>query len=132
MAGDPGIVLVDTSAWIDAFRARTPWVTALVRRLLDEDRAATCGPVRFEIRRGLRPSERRRVLPLLEALHPLPFEESDWTEAGELDSRLRTGGHTLPPLDVVIAHLCLRHRVSLLTLDQHFASVSGLRIVPGP
>ena len=76
MKGKAESVMIDTSAWIDAFQEKTDWVAPLVRGLLDQDRAATCGPVLFEIRRGLKPKERKRVLPLFEALRRLRFEES--------------------------------------------------------
>jgi len=128
----PEPVLIDTSAWIDAFQERTPWVVQVIRALLDEDRAVTCGPVLFEIRRGLQPGEREKVLPLFDALHILPFHEVDWSEAGELDAALRKKGRTLPSMDVLIAHLCMKHKTPLLTLDEHFRLVPGLNIQAKP
>jgi predicted nucleic acid-binding protein len=128
VAAEHELVMIDTSAWIDGFRGKTDWVTRLIRELLNDDRAATCGPVLFEIRRGLKPPERKRVMPLFDALHRLPFNESDWVGAGELDASLRRKGRTLPSMDVLIAHLCLKHGVAILTLDGHFAKVPGLRV----
>jgi len=128
MDAKPEPVLIDTSVWIDALRGRTPWVAASVRKLLEDDLAATCGPVLFEIRRGLKPPERKKVLPLFAALHRLPFDESDWESAGELDASLRKAGHSLPSMDVLIARLCLRDKAALFTLDEHFKQVPGLRM----
>lgn len=54
MANDTDPVLLGTSVWIDALRGRTAAVVARVRRLLNDDRAVTCGPVIYEIHRGLR------------------------------------------------------------------------------
>lgn len=122
-------VLIDTSAWVDALRGATPSIVANVDRLLHDDLAVTCGPVLFEIRRGLRKHERAKVLPLMEALHRLPFYEDDWERAGELDARLRADGTTMPPTDVLIAHLCLRYDLPLLTLDSHFSNVPRLNLV---
>lgn len=130
MTADQAPVLIDTSAWIDAFQERTAWVARRIRTLLEEDRAATCGPVLFEIRRGMKPGERKKVLPLFDALHRLPFEETDWSEAGEMDAALRRTGHTLPAMDVLIAHLCMKHKTSILTLDAHFRFVPGLNVLP--
>jgi len=129
MAADLDPVLIDTSAWIDAFQEKTPWVARRIRTLLEEDRASTCGPVLFEIRRGLKPGERKQVIPLFDALHRLPFKEADWSEAGELDAALRKKGHTLPAMDVLIAHICLKQKASILTLDEHFKLVPGLNIL---
>lgn len=128
MADKSDPVLVDTSAWIDAFQEKTDWVSPLIRKLLDQDRAVTCGPVLFEIRRGLKPNERKQILPLFDALRRLRFEESNWVLAGELDASLRKDGKTLPAMDVLIASLCLRHKISILTLDEHFRSVPDLRV----
>lgn len=100
----------------------------LVRALLDQDQAVTCGPVLFEIRRGLKPAERKRILPLFGALRRLGLEEGDWARAGDLDASLRKDGKTLPAMAVLIAYLCLQHRVSILTLEEHFESVPGLRV----
>jgi hypothetical protein len=30
-------------------------------------------------------------------------------------------------MDVIIAQVCLHHKVSLFTLDEHFHSISGLK-----
>ena len=128
MEGKAESVMIDTSAWIDAFQEKTGWVAPLIRGLLDQDRAVTCGPVLFEIRRGLKPKERKRVLPLFEALRRLRFEESHWALAGELDAVLRKDGKTLPAMDVLIAFLCLHHDISILTMDEHFKFIPNLRV----
>ena len=128
MAAETGPVLIDTSAWIDTFRGKAPKVASTIRKLNSEDRAVTCGPVLFEIRRGLRPDERKKVLPLFEALRRLPFDETDWAEAGDLDAYLRRKGQTFPAMDVLIAYLCLKHNASVLSLDGHFKGIAGIRI----
>ncbi|MBI2841112.1 MAG: PIN domain-containing protein [Acidobacteria bacterium] len=126
MAGDTDQVLLDTSVWIDALRGRTPAVVACVQRLLNDDRVATCGPVIYEIHRGLRSGERDEVLSLFRALHRITFEESDWEDAGTLDASLRSRGRSLPPMEVLLACLCLRHKVKLFSLDVHFTQVPGI------
>jgi hypothetical protein len=129
MTADESIgVMVDTSAWIDAFRRGDAPVAAELRSLLVADRARTCGPVLFEVQRGLRPRERRLVLPLMAAVRCVPFDEGDFPRAAELDFGLRSRGDTLPIMDVLIAAACLRHGLPLLTLDRHFERVPGLRI----
>jgi len=121
-------VLLDTSVWIDSLRGRTPGNVAVTQRLLNDDRVLTCGPVIFEINRGLRPAERKKVLPLFDALIRLSVDETVWNAAGDLDASLRKKGITIPPMDVIIAQVCLHHRVFLFTLDEHFRSVPGLKV----
>ncbi|MCU0600989.1 MAG: PIN domain-containing protein [Desulfobacterales bacterium] len=121
-------VLLDTSVWIDALQGKTPEIAAVTQGLLNDDRILTCGPVLFEIKRGLRPSDRKKILPLFGALIRLSFEEYIWEAAGELDASLRSKGITIPPMDVLIAQICLHHKASLFTLDEHFRSVPGLKM----
>jgi predicted nucleic acid-binding protein len=121
-------VLLDTSIWIDALRGKTPNIVALTQGLLNDDRALTCGPVIFEIKRGLRSPERKKILPLFDALIRLSFDEAMWDAAGDLDASLRKKGVTIPPMDVLIARICLHHKVALFTLDEHFRLVPGLQV----
>ncbi|MEE8429620.1 MAG: PIN domain-containing protein [Candidatus Desulfatibia sp.] len=121
-------VLLDTSIWIDALRGKTPNIVALTQGLLNDDRALTCGPVIFEIKRGLRSPERKKILPLFDALIRLSFDEAMWDAAGDLDASLRKKGVTIPPMDVLIAQICLHHKVALFTLDEHFRLVPGLQV----
>jgi len=128
MTGNLDSVLLDTSVWIDAFQGKTPDIVAVVQGLLNDDRILTCGPVIFEIKRGLRPTERKKILPLFNALIRLSVDETVWDAAGDLDASLRKKGITIPPMDVIIAQICLHHKVFLFTLDEHFRSVSGLKL----
>ncbi len=121
-------VLLDTSVWIDAFQGKTPDIVAVVQGLLNDDRILTCGPVIFEIKRGLRPPERKKILSLFSALIRLSVDETVWDAAGDLDALLCKKGITIPPMDVIIAQVCLHHKVFLFTLDEHFRSVSGLKL----
>jgi predicted nucleic acid-binding protein len=45
----------------------------------------------------------------------------------DLDASLRKKGITIPPMGVIIAQVCLHHKVSLFTLDKHFRSIPGLK-----
>jgi predicted nucleic acid-binding protein len=121
-------VLLDTSVWIDALQGRTPHIVKMTQELLNEDRILTCGPVIFEIKRGLRPPERKKILPLFDALIRLSVDETIWDAGGDLDASLRKKGITIPPMDVIIAQVCLYHKVFLFTLDEHFRSVPRLKI----
>jgi predicted nucleic acid-binding protein len=128
MAGNIESIMLDTSVWIDALRGKTPHIVAITQALLNEDRIIICGPILFEIKRGLRPPDRKKILPLFDALIRLTVDESAWDDAGDLDASLRKKGITIPPMDVVIAQVCLHHEVSLFTLDEHFHSIPGLKL----
>lgn len=128
----PDGVLVDTSAWVAYFRGAEP-VRSAVLALLAEGRALRCGPVELELRQGLRRPEADRVLSLWLGLTPLRVEEIDFASAGDLLRELRSRGVTVPAMDALIASLAVRREVPLLSLDQHFAAVPGLRLLtPDP
>ena len=120
--------MLDTSVWIDALLGKTPHIVGVTQGLLNDDRLLICGPVLFEIKRGLRPPDRKKILPLLAALMRLSVDETVWDKAGDLDASLRKKGITIPPMDVIIAQVCLHHKVSLFTLDEHFRSIPGLKL----
>ena len=120
--------MLDTSVWVSAFRNEDADVTARTRDMLTKDVVLTCGPILLEIRRGLKRRERARLVPLLDALRRVNFHEADWDEAGDLDAKLRQRGITIPPMDILIARLCLRENLPLWTLDTHFESVPGLKL----
>ena len=128
MAGNMPPVLLDTSVWIDALRGKTPRIVEATEKLLKDDRILICGPILFEIKRGLRPPDRKKILPLLDALIRLSVHETVWDAAGDLDASLHKKGITIPPMDVIIAQVCLHHKVSLFTLDEHFHSIPGLKL----
>jgi predicted nucleic acid-binding protein len=114
------MILVDTSAWIEFFRGRDPWASA-VDEALATNEAALCGPIEAELRRGFAGErERRKVLPLLEGCHVLVQPEALWSEAGDLGFALRRRGVTPKTVDLLIAVYALSHSASLLTLDKDF------------
>ena len=114
------MILVDTSAWIDFFRAREP-LASLVDDALATNEAALCGPVEAELRRGLaNERERKKVIPLLAGCHSLSQPEELWSEAGELGFALRRRGVTPKTLDLLIAVYALSHSAALLSADKDF------------
>lgn len=117
------MILVDTSAWIEFFRGRSP-VCDAVDDAIDANEAALCGPIVTELRRGFRTlAERRRVTPLLAALHQLSSPPDLWEAAGDLGFTLARKGVTVKTLDLLIATYALAHGVSVLTRDTDFVAI---------
>ena len=117
------MILVDTSAWVEFFRGRDP-VAHAVDVAIAAAEAALCGPVVTEIRRGLRASERRRVLPLLEGCTLLEQPEDLWVAAGDLGAHLSRKGATVKTLDLLIATYAIAHSTLLLTVDTDFQMIA--------
>lgn len=124
-------VLVDTSAWVDAFRGSSHSVMKTVDRLLGGGEAVLCGVVEMELRQGMRTAERGKVLPLLEAVPYVEVQRDDWRLAGEEWASLRASGVTIPPSDCLVAAIAMRRELQLLTTDSHFEHFSKkLVLVP--
>lgn len=128
----PNSLIPDTCAWIDFLRGKqTPLATTLEQSLLHIE-VLTCGVVLLELLQGIK-SQREETL-VQNALMALPHLEMTrdlWIKAGKLSSRLRAKGHILPLSDIIIATFALEHNCSILTIDRHFESVPGLKIIKG-
>lgn len=115
------MVLVDSSAWIDALRRDGDIHTKLaIQGLLDEYEALLCAPVRLEVLGGARKEERRRLNEYLSILPYASMEEELWQQAIENAWRLRDQGITTPWNDILIATLAIEHEVRVYSLDKHF------------
>jgi predicted nucleic acid-binding protein len=121
------VILIDTSAWIDFFRDDEPLADSVDAALKSDD-AALCGPVVTEIRRGIRPTERARVLPLLEGCHLLTQPEQLWVSAGDLGARAARQGLTLKTLDLLIAVYAIEHGTPLLARDGDFEGLAKMDV----
>jgi len=117
------MILVDTSAWVEFFLGRDPVAQAVDAAIVSAD-AALCGPIITEIRRGLRASERQRVLPLLEGCALLEQPEDLWVAAGDLGAHLARKGATVKTIDLLIATYAIAHSTLLLTVDADFKAIA--------
>jgi predicted nucleic acid-binding protein len=129
-------VLVDSSVWIDLFAAQdTPEAAWLVKASESGLDALAPGIVVCEVLRGVRSEPKARELAALFAqLVPAPEPDSpDYVGAAALYRACRARGITLQStIDCLIAQLCIRHRLALLTTDQVFLAISettGLALV---
>lgn len=119
-------VMVDTSVWIDYFRGRQKESVNQLSRLLQEDRVAICGMIELELLRGVRGQERSRLELLLSAPFFFDTLREDFVAAGNRICLMQQNGITLSASDALIAEVCIRNRILLLTTDLHFEHFTGL------
>lgn len=128
-----GLVLVDTSVWIEFFRADSAF-DLLAHVSLDQ--AVTCLPVVQEVLQGFDDPPSYRIardamlaMPIVES--PLPL--STFEAAVELYRTARHNGLTIrSSVDCLIAACALRHSLSVVHRDRDFdllAKVSALQAV---
>jgi hypothetical protein len=130
-------VFVDTSVWSLALRRdqppAAPQVSALSAALQAGETIVTTGLVLQELLQGFEGARNRRQL--LDRFADLPLlepERDDYIEAADLKSRCRRAGLQIGTIDALLAQLCLRHDLVMLTADKDFAAIarhSRLRLI---
>jgi len=120
------VIVVDSSVWIDFFRASNPVLGHQLQSLLDADEVALAVPVRIEILSGASTRNLPSLKRVLSAL-PLfyPTDESwaridTWVEIG-LRSGERFGFG-----DLLIAAIAVDHQASVWSLDDDFHRMARL------
>lgn len=120
------LVLIDASAWIGYFARRGyEGIKARIEALLDEDRAATAGPVTLELIQGCRSArEKEHLLDYLRGVHWIAVEDRHWFLAGQTAWALRREGVTVSAIDALIATLAESTNCELLHLDSDFERIA--------
>ena len=120
------LVLIDSSAWIFALRKDgIEYIRRRVDRLLDEDRAATCGVVVCELLGGTKnKTEFDRLERDMTAPHKLDIDEAVWKEAAAINYKMAHARMTVPTIDCIIAATAITYDVLLAHSDEHLDRIS--------
>lgn len=127
---------MDTSVWSLALRRDAPpdlpEVRALGDALASGELVVTTGLILQEILQGFSgPRAREAILGRFRALPFLTPDRGDHIDAAALRNRCRRSGIQIGTIDALLAALCLRHGLSILTTDADFrriAEVSPLSV----
>ena len=119
-------LFVDTSVWSLAFRRDQVSAASQVRVLRDAleggETIVVTGLVLQELLQGFSgPKARKDLIDRFSALPLLAPDRLDHIDAAELRNRCRRAGLQIGTIDAVIAQLCIRHDLMLLTTDNDFA-----------
>ena len=123
-------LLVDTSVWSLAFRRDRPpdrpEVNALASALDSGELVVTTGIILQELLQGFRgPKAAREILRRFSALPRRTPDLEDHADAAALRNHCRRRGVPVGTIDVLIAQLCIRHGLTLLTTDRDFSGVAS-------
>ena len=123
------IIIPDTCAWIDYFNGRDTTVARALAHALANCEIVTCGVVIYELFQGIRSKKESEALrEAFRSLHYIEMDKGLWLSAAQISASLRKKGVTIPSSDIQIAALALKHRLVILTVDQHFRQVPDLVI----
>lgn len=120
-------VVIDTSAWIEAFRPGcAPELADLVKRLIGSGSVLLPGIVKAELLRGAKTRiEFNRLKDMLEGLTYVPLSESFWDELADFSFTLFRKGVTVPLVDTAIALATIQNDAPLLHRDRHFDMIAA-------
>jgi predicted nucleic acid-binding protein len=123
-------IFVDTSVWSLALRrdapASVPEVRALVRAIESGEAIPTTGLVLQELLQGFSgPRDRAQILHRFAAFPLLVPDRRDHVDAAELRNSCRRRGIQIGTIDALLAQLCIRHDLTMLTTDRDFLHVAG-------
>ena len=118
-------LLVDTSVWSLALRrgqvSAAPQVRALRDALEGDEIVVTTGLVLQELLQGFAGARARKdIIERFAALPLLGPDRQDHIDAAELRNSCRRAGIQVGTIDALLARLCIRHDLTLLTTDKDF------------
>jgi predicted nucleic acid-binding protein len=124
-------LFVDTSVWSLAFRRESPpetaEVQALVRAIEAGELIFSTGIVLQELLQGFSgPKAREQILDRFAAIPLIVPDRTDHIDAADLRNRCRRAGVQAGTIDVLLAQLCLRHGLTMLSADGDFRHIAGL------
>lgn len=123
-------VLVDTSVWSLSLRReppRLPELAELRRALAGSDLVVTTGIVVQELLQGLVSAESRTIVrERMSRLGRVRVELDDHLAAAEAHVECRRRGVQLGTVDALLAALCIRRGLTMLTADRDFLHAAPL------
>jgi predicted nucleic acid-binding protein len=125
--GASGVVLVDTSVWIEVLRKSKP---LHLETAVDLDEIVTCLPVIQEVLQGIDREEHFRVAS--DAMWAFPIVESPMgqdivEDAIDLYRRARRAGITVrSTMDCLIAACALRHDLTVMHVDRDYTQLARI------
>jgi len=121
--------LVDTSVWSLLLRRdrppSVPQVDALIDALETGNRVLCTGLILQELLQGFSgPKAKQQIVERFAAFPLLNPDREDHIAAAELRNLCRTRGVQAATIDALLAQLCIRHELTLLTTDVDFSHIA--------
>ncbi|GAC1659776.1 MAG: hypothetical protein PVS2B1_22280 [Candidatus Dormibacteraceae bacterium] len=102
-----------------------PQVAALVRTIESGEPILTTGVILQELLQGFSgPKAREQILERFSALPLLVPDRADHVEAAALRNTCRRHGVQIGTIDALLAQLCIRHGLLMLSSDQDFQGIA--------
>lgn len=124
-------LLVDTSVWSLALRrdaaGEVSEVQVLKGALDGANVVVTTGLILQELLQGFSgPKAREQIIERFAALPLLQPDRDDHIAAAELRNHCRRAGIQVGTIDALLARLCIRHELTMLSADRDFEQIARL------
>ena len=123
-------VLVDTSVWSLALRRDAPSDLPEVhelRRSLESGSVHCTGLVLQELLQGFaKPKAHKQIISRFSALPLLVPDRDDHIRAADLRNKCRRNGVQAGTIDALLAQLCIRYDLTMLTTDSDFHNMASV------
>lgn len=123
-------ILVDTSVWSLALRRDVPPDVPEVhelRRSLEAGTVFCTGLILQELLQGFaKPKAHRQIVEHFSALPLLVPDREDHIHAADIRNRCRRKGIQTGTIDALLAQLCVRYELTMLTTDKDFRNVASI------
>jgi len=123
-------VFVDTSVWSLALRRDAPPDLPEVnelRRSLDTGSIYCTGLVLQELLQGFaKPKAHKQIISYFSALPLLVPDRDDHIHAAQMRNRCRRQGIRTGTIDALLAQLCVRYDLTMLTTDNDFHNIASV------
>jgi predicted nucleic acid-binding protein len=124
-------LFVDTSVWSLAWRRDRPRPSAQVKlleqALAGDDLVVSTGLVLQELLRGFTgPKQRARILDAFLSIPLVVPDREDHVAAADLRNQCRRKGVQVGTIDGLLAQLCIRHQLQILSADADFGRIATL------
>ena len=122
-------LFVDTSVWSLAFRRdrppAVPEVDVLSRALQGGEQVVTTGLVLQELLQGFHGARaHEQIVGRFAALPLLVPDRADHVAAAGIRTACRRSGVQVGTIDALLARLCIRHELTMLTTDVDFSRIA--------
>jgi predicted nucleic acid-binding protein len=126
-------MILDTTFVIDLIKGRLDAITKLKELENNSIQYAITSPTVFELWSGLvslekSEKEKQKTISLISEQIIYFLDDKSAEEAGKIDGKLIKLGKQIEPEDCMIAGIAVKNNQALVTKDQHFDRIEGLKI----
>ena len=117
--------VIETSVWVDFFRARTPPAVKLqIKPWVLRHDLALCEPILCELLRSAPAAQRGLIQRHFATIPLLATPGTLWADATRLGQGCQDAGVLVGALDLLIATICIHHEAELIAFDKQFGAIS--------